>query len=114
MPRLTGPLAGVAVTMARFKSLTRIPIILYYGDKIPTQPGADPGLDNWRVRLAMAKLWVDAVNRHGGDARLVHLPDVGVRGNTHFPFSDLNNLQVADLMQAFLSRRKGSTKESSQ
>ncbi len=105
MPSLTGPLAGVAVTMARFKSLTRIPIVLYYGDNIPTQPGADPGLDNWRVRLAMAKLWVDAVNRHGGDARLVHLPDVGVRGNTHFPFSDLNNLQVADLMQAFLSEK---------
>ncbi|EYS84933.1 alpha/beta hydrolase [Cupriavidus sp. SK-4] len=105
MPSLTGPLAGVAVTMAQFKSLTRIPIVLYYGDNIPTQPGADPGLDNWRVRLAMAKLWVDAVNRHGGDARLVHLPDVGVRGNTHFPFSDLNNLQVADLMQAFLSEK---------
>lgn len=106
LPSLTGPLAGVAVPMARFDALTRIPIVLYYGDNIPTEPSADPGLDNWRVRLAMAKLWVDAVNRHGGDATLVHLPEVGIRGNTHFPFSDLNNLQVADRMQEFLSNRR--------
>ena len=33
------------------------------------------GQDNWRVRLAMAQLWVDTINRHGGDARLVHLPE---------------------------------------
>ncbi|MNY20256.1 hypothetical protein D3C86_1537280 [compost metagenome] len=104
MSSLTGPLAGTAVTMDQFQALTRIPIVIYYGDNIPTEPSSDPGLDNWRVRLAMARLWVDAVNRHGGDAKLVHLPDVGIRGNTHFPFSDLNNLQVAEQMQAFLSR----------
>lgn len=104
MSSLTGPLAGTAVTMDQFQALTRIPIVIYYGDNIPTEPSSDPGLDNWRVRLAMARLWVDAVNRHGGDAKLVHLPDVGIRGNTHFPFSDLYNLQVAEQMQAFLSR----------
>lgn len=106
MPSLTGPLAGVAVPMAQFKALTRIPIVLYYGDNIPVEPSANPGLDNWRVRLAMARLWVDAVNRHGGDATLVHLPDVGIRGNTHFPFSDLNNVDVADQMHAFLTRKQ--------
>ena len=103
VPSLTGPLAGVPVALEQFKRLTRIPIVIYYGDNIPLQPSTDPGQDNWRVRLAMARLWVDAVNRHGGDARLVHLPDVGIKGNTHFPFSDLNNVQVADQMQRFLS-----------
>ncbi len=63
------------------------------------------GEDNWRVRLAMARLWVEAINRHGGDATLVHLPEIGIRGNTHFPFSDLNNVQVADLMSDFLARK---------
>ena len=69
-----------------------------------------PGEDNWRVRLAMARLWSDAVNRHGGDVTLVHLPEIGIRGNTHFPFSDLNNVQIADLMSDFLNK-KGSTTE---
>ena len=58
------------------------------------------------MRLAMARLWVDAVNRPGGDAGLVHLPELGIRGNTHFPMSDLNNVQIADLVSAFLAEKK--------
>ena len=30
----------------------------------------------------------------------------GVHGNTHFPFSDLNNKHVADLMSKFLAEKK--------
>jgi hypothetical protein len=30
---------------------------------------------------------------------------IGIRGNTHFPFSDLNNVQIADLMSAFLTAK---------
>jgi hypothetical protein len=54
----------------------------------------------------MARKWRDTVNRYGGDVTVVHLPEVGIRGNTHFPFSDLNNLQVADLMSRFLAEKK--------
>ena len=71
--------------------LTRIPIIIYYGDNIPKEPSKNFGEDNWRVRLAMAKLWTETINRQGGDATLVHLPDIGIRDNTHFPFADLKN-----------------------
>jgi hypothetical protein len=42
------------------------------------------------------------VNRKEGDATLVHLPKIGIRGSTHFPFSDLNNIEIADLMSKFL------------
>jgi hypothetical protein len=52
----------------------------------------------------MAMLFRDAVNRRGGNVSLVHLPEIGIRGNTHFPFSDLNNLEVADLMSDFLKK----------
>lgn len=48
----------------------------------------------------------DTVNRHGGDVAVVHLPEVGIRGNTHFPMSDMNNLQIADQMLKFLSEKK--------
>jgi hypothetical protein len=105
MPSAAGTLEGVAVPAAEFIKLTRIPIVVYFGDNIPEQPTASPGEDNWRVRLAMARLWRDAVNRHGGNVTLVHLPEIGIRGNTHFAFSDLNNLQIADLMAQFLKRK---------
>ena len=53
----------------------------------------------------MAKVWRDAVNKHGGDVTVVRLPDIGVRGNTHFPFSDLNNLEIANLMSNWLKKK---------
>jgi hypothetical protein len=105
MPSSAGALESVAVPLSEFTKLTRIPIIIYYGDNIPKEPVANPGQDGWRARLAMAKLWAEAVNRHGGDAQVVHLPEIGIRGNTHFPFSDLNNVQIADLMSGFLAEK---------
>ncbi|MCP3137442.1 alpha/beta hydrolase [Pyxidicoccus xibeiensis] len=103
MPSLTGPLEATGVPMEHFRALTRIPIVIYFGDNIPEEPSPNPGQDNWRVRLAMARLWRDAVNRHGGNVTLVHLPELGIRGNTHFPFSDTNNVQIADLLSKFLA-----------
>lgn len=100
-----GALSAVGIPTADFMKLTRIPIIIYYGDNIPTEPTEVKSQDNWRVRLAMAKLWVEAINRHGGDAQLVHLPEIGINGNTHFLFSDLNNAQIADLMAEFLKEK---------
>jgi hypothetical protein len=106
MPSASGPLEASAIPLQEFMLLTKIPIVLYYGDNIPSTPSPNPGQDNWRVRLAMARLWADALNRRGGDVTVVHLPEVGVRGNTHFPFSDLNNLQVADLLSRFLETKR--------
>ena len=106
MPSAAGPLEGIGIPLPEFMRLTRLPIIIYYGDNIPEAPTSSPGKDNWRVRLAMARLWRDAVNRHGGDVTLVHLPEIGVMGNTHFAFPDTNNGRIAELMAAFLHEEK--------
>ncbi|WP_222864076.1 alpha/beta hydrolase [Pigmentiphaga aceris] len=97
---------GAPVAMQQFMALTRIPILVVYGDNIPAQPVSLPTQDAWRARLQMARLWRDTVNKHGGDVTLVHLPEIGIKGNTHFPFSDLNNVQIADLVSAFLADKK--------
>ncbi len=100
-----GSLAAVGVPMSDFMKLTKIPIIIYYGDFIPDKPVENPGQDGWRARLEMARLWRDAVSRHGGDVTIVHLPEIGITGNTHFPFSDLNNVAIADLMSGWLNEK---------
>lgn len=105
MPSSAGTLEASSVPLSDFMQLTKIPIVIYYGDNIPEQPSANPSQDNWRVRLAMARLWADAVNRHGGDVTVVHLPEIGIHGNTHFPFSDLNNIQIADELSKFLKQK---------
>lgn len=101
-----GTLEAAVVPLPDFMKLTKIPIVIYYGDNIPKEPSVNPGQDGWRVRLAMAKLWADAVNSHGGDAKVVHLPETGIRGNTHFPFSDLNNREIANLLSKYLKEKK--------
>jgi pimeloyl-ACP methyl ester carboxylesterase len=94
------------VPMADFLKLTKIPILIYYGDNIPTQPSQNPGQEQWRVFLDIAGKFRDAVNRHGGDVTLVHLPDIGIKGNTHFLMSDLNNLEIANHLSEFLKKKE--------
>jgi len=94
------------VPMADFIKLTKIPILIYYGDNIPDQPSVNPGQEQWRVFLTVAKQFRDVVNRHGGDVTLVHLPETGIKSNTHFPMSDLNNLEIASHLSEFLKKKR--------
>lgn len=99
---LTGGASGIPVPAEQFERLTKIPIILYFGDYIPETPSKNLGDENWRVRLQMARKFVDAINRHGGNATLVELPKIGIYGNTHFLMQDLNNAELADLLDTWL------------
>jgi hypothetical protein len=105
IPNAFDTVAGAARPMSQFMALTRLPILILYGDNIPDQPTDMPAQDSWRARLHMARLWRETVNKHGGDVTVVHLPAIGITGNTHFPFSDLNNVQIADLVSKYLAEK---------
>lgn len=99
------PAAGESVPMDEFMKLTKIPIVIYFGDNIPTQPTENWGQDNWRVRLNLAKKWEAVMKKYGGDVTVIPLPDIGIRGNTHFMMADLNNAQVADAMEKWMKNK---------
>ena len=48
---------------------------------------------------------VNVCFNYGGRAELLHLPEIGIRGNTHFLMSDLNNREIAELVDAWLKKR---------
>lgn len=102
---LFGALSGVEIPLADFEKLTKKPIVIYYGDNIAKEPTKVWNKDHWRSGLEMAKLWAEAINKHGGDAKVVHMPEIGINGNTHFIMSDLNNVQIADLMADWLKEK---------
>ena len=77
---------------------------MVYGDNIPKQPIPDLVADGRRAQVVTSPMFVDALNRQGGRASVLHLPDVGLYGNSHFMFSDLNNVAVADQLSLFLQR----------
>ena len=113
IPRADGMMvpAGRVVPRSEFLKLTRIPIQIVWGDYIPStldtmNVGRRLTLDSRRINASRARLMVEAINRHGGDATNVVLPDRGIRGNTHFPMLDLNNARVADLLAEFLKEKR--------
>lgn len=88
-----------------FQNLTKMPIQIIYGDNIDFDtPSPILGVELWRVVVQRAAQFANAVNRHGGRAEVLFLPTKGLHGNTHFAFSDLNNIQVANLLSDYLHR----------
>ena len=96
---------GIEVPMDVFMEYTRIPIVVYYGDNLP-ETDERPEIYEWTRRLHLMRQWAKMLNALGGDVTVVHLPEAGLHGNTHFPMSDLNNVEVAELMYDWL-RAKG-------
>ena len=96
------PAFGEAIKKEEFIKLTQIPIVVYFGDNIPSEPTENFGKDNWRVRLNLARKWEKVVKKYGGDVSIVYLPDMGIKGNTHFLMADLNNNEIANVMEKWL------------
>ncbi|HBO06187.1 MULTISPECIES: alpha/beta fold hydrolase [Bacteroides] len=96
----------IMVSPDTFKVFTQTPILLIYGDNIPTEHSNIPELDIWRIRLDLAYQWANTVNKHGGNVTIIHLPKIGIYGNTHFPMSDLNNIDIANVILEWLHEQK--------
>ncbi|HTD91436.1 MAG TPA: alpha/beta fold hydrolase [Burkholderiales bacterium] len=97
--------SGTPVTAAEFARLAQIPLQVVYGDNIPKQPIPDLVADGRRAQVVTSVMFADALNKQGGQVSVLHLPDVGLYGNSHFMFSDLNNVAVADQLSRFLSAK---------
>lgn len=94
-----GPFGPVYVPMSEFMKLTRLPIQFVWGDNVEKSP-------IWTKHFALCEKFVELINANGGRAEILRLPSAGLKGNTHIPFADLNNVAVADLLSAFLQRHK--------
>lgn len=101
-----GALTANTIPPADFEKLTLIPIVVCYGGYIPDKPSDNGG--QWTAGGAGSKwraLFAPCINRHGGDATVVHLPELGIRGNSHSLFAEKNNVRLADLLSAWLAER---------
>jgi len=74
----------------------RIPIQIVVGDNIPSSPQPIPQLETPRIRLIFRSSLSKRMNHYGATHRCA-TARCRIYGNTHAPFLDLNNLEVADL-----------------
>ena len=113
VPKSTGSIPNMIlpaseIPVEEFEKLTRIPILIVFGDYIPKTPDApadNPWQEFWRQFPERARQFVAVFKRHGGDAEILHLPDVGVHGNTHWAFGEPNNEAMADQYSKWLQRK---------
>lgn len=85
----------------QIKDLAKFPVLVVYGDHLDA-PQADGPV--WLPFLKDCQTFVARVNDAGGNATLLHTPEIGIYGNSHMIMQDRNNLQIADLVIAWIKR----------
>jgi pimeloyl-ACP methyl ester carboxylesterase len=79
------------------KIYSKVPLLSVWGDNSNGAPG--PNGDERRNGCAAT---VNAIKSTGGSAKFLLLPEAGQKGNSHMMMMDKNNLQIADLIIAWL------------
>ena len=83
----------------------KIPIIFYFGDYMENGPQDIMSSGFWSMIKAGAFAFAEAYNAAGGDAAVIDLPAIGITGNSHFMFQELNNQEIADHIENWLTER---------
>jgi dienelactone hydrolase len=92
---IEGTIRGNAETASRLKN---VPILVLYGDNVEKSRMFSEQRDN-NIRMAAVAKEV------GGSIEIVNLPEVGIKGNTHFMMMEKNNAEIADYIEIWLKRR---------
>lgn len=90
-----GVFGPVEVPLEQFRKLTKVPMQVVWGDHVN---------GNFVESLRLSRLFCEKVNKYGGHCEILLLTDVGLKGNTHLPFADMNNVAVADQLSKFLAK----------
>jgi pimeloyl-ACP methyl ester carboxylesterase len=81
-------------------ALKDIPILAVYGDYFDVDK-------RWATIRDNGMKFYEAIGKAGGSVKVVNLPQLGIRGNSHMLIMDRNNLEIAALIQNWLAEQKG-------
>jgi hypothetical protein len=87
------------LTSTQISVLAKIPTLIVFGDHLGDVQG---GPANWMASFEGCEKFVKQLKDGGGDAQMMHLPKMGIRGNSHMLMQDKNNLQLADLILGWI------------
>lgn len=85
----------VPLTSAQIKTLATVPTLVIFGDNLS---------GSWLTSYANCQSYAASIKAAGGDITLIHLPDIGIRGNSHMMMLDKNNLQVANVILKWIAQ----------
>jgi pimeloyl-ACP methyl ester carboxylesterase len=94
-----GSCNAATFSSAEIAKLAKIPTLVVFGDHLGDVPKS---VVDWPAALSDCQRYVRKINDAGGDATMLHLPEAGVFGNSHMFFQDKNNLQVGNMVLAWI------------
>ncbi len=87
------------LSAAEIAKLAKIPTLMMFGDHLGDVTN---GIVNWQTSFDSCRTFVDKVKAAGGDIQMMHLPELGIKGNSHMLMQDKNNLVLADLILGWI------------
>jgi hypothetical protein len=84
---------------AEITTIAKIPTLVMFGDHLADVQG---GPANWNQSYESCNKFVQQVKDKGGDAEMMYLPKMGIKGNSHMLMQDRNSNQLADLILAWI------------
>jgi pimeloyl-ACP methyl ester carboxylesterase len=85
--------------------LKKLPILVVFGDHLEVETGLH-GF-TWKSAFDDCESLIDRINAAGGKAKMLHLPAIGIHGNSHAMMMDRNNLQVASKILEWIDKNVG-------
>jgi len=89
------------LTEAQIATLAKIPTLVMFGDHLGDVKG---GPANWAMSYDSCEKYVQRIKAARGDAEMMYLPKMGIKGNSHMLMQDKNNLQLADLILKWIDQ----------
>ena len=80
-----------------------IAVVMYFGDYIDNGDPAIAATGAWQAMRSACYSFRDAFNAAGGNCTVVDLPQLGIYGNDHFMFQDLNSDEIAALVENWIT-----------
>ena len=84
----------------------KVPMLFLFGDYIENGPADIQSTAFWKTVMEQCKGFAEQYVKDGGDATVVYLPEVGITGNSHFMFQELNNAEIADFVENWLKEHR--------
>ncbi|TPX16312.1 uncharacterized protein E0L32_003961 [Thyridium curvatum] len=92
-----GGFGPFVVPLERFKKLANVTAIQFvWGDNRAEDMES----------VKQSRLAAELINKYGGNAEVLKLGEVGLKGSTHIAFADMDNDKVAALLDQFLKKNK--------
>jgi len=83
------------LTAAQLATLAKIPTLIMFGDHLEA---VTDGPRFWKPAFDSCNTFIEQLKKTGGDAQMMYLPALGIKGNSHMLMQDKNSNQLADLL----------------